>query len=233
MTHTAVIALLAVPVLFAIAMGCVLLRRAFARRELLGEEVALGAAWVFVVGSLIWLGVFLSGSTLLGFGAPWTWLAASHFAFAGFGALTVTALSCRAVSNGRSRKILRILLIAHPVAYLITAAGISGFLYCDELGATSYGLIFVTQLGAFVFGQPNRIARGPLLLVVLALAVPVGTMVPALAWAWGDPILHIAGMVRYHGLVNALGHVGLGLAAFAWGRPQSHSPIRESTHRTP
>ena len=108
---------------------------------------------------------------------------------------------------------------------MVTAAGISGFLYCDELGATAYELIFVTQLGAFVLGRPNRIARGPRLLVVLALAVPVATLVPALAWAWGNPIFDMTGMVRYHGLVNAIGHVGLGLAAFALGRPQSHSTI--------
>ena len=226
MSHTAVIALLPVPILIAIAIGCALLRRAFARAELLPEEVALAAAWVFIVGSLVWLGVFLSGSTLLGFGAPWTWLAASHFAFAGFGSLTVTALCCRVVSHKRALKILRFLLIAHPVAYLVTAAGISGFLYCDELGATSYQLIFVTQLGAFVLGQPSRMARRPRLLVVLALTVPLVTMVPALAWAWGHPILDMTGMVRYHGLVNAIGHVGLGLAALVWGRPHSHSTIR-------
>jgi len=163
MTLTAVIALLTEPVLFAITMGVVLLRRALARKERLPEEIALAAAWVFVVGSLVWLGVFLSGSTLLGFSKHWTWLAALHFAFAGFGSLTVTALTCRTVSKGRALKVLRTLLIAHPVAYLVTAAGISGFPYCDEWGATSYELIFVAQWGAFVLGRPNRIARGPLL----------------------------------------------------------------------
>jgi len=231
MSHSAVLALLTIPVLLAIAMGCALLRRAFARPELLPEEIALAAAWVFIVGSFVWLGVFLRGSTLLGFGEPWTWLAAAHFAFAGFGALTVTALSCRVVSNQRALRILRILLIAHPIAYLVTAAGISGFRYCDELGAASYELIFVTQLGAIVLGRPNRIACGPRLLVVLALAVPVATLVPALTWAWGSPILDIAGMVRYHGLLNAIGHVGLGLAAFAWGHPPSHSIIQKVTLR--
>lgn len=233
MTHTTAIALLSAPVLLAIAIGCLLARRAFARPELLPEEVALAAAWVFVVGGLVWLGVFLSGSTLLGFDVPWTWLAASHFVFAGFGALTVTALCCRAVSNQWALKLLRVLLIAHPIMYLVTAAGISGFRFCDELGAVGYLLIFVTQLGAFVLGQPNRIARGPRFLVILALAVPVGTLIPALAWAWGCPILDITGMIRYHGLVNAIGHVGLGLAAFAWGRPQSHSIIQKSAHQAP
>lgn len=232
MTHTTVIALLSAPVLFAVAFGCVLLRRAFAREKLLPEEIALAAAWVYVVGSLVWLGVFLSGSTLLGFGAPWSWLAAAHFAAAGFGALTVTALSCRAVSDRRALRILRILLVAHPITYLVTAAGIYGFRYCDELGAAGYELIFVIQLVAFVLGRPDRMARGTRLLVVLALAVPVATLIPAITWAWGRPVLDMTGMVRYHGLVNAIGHVGLGLAAFTWGRPPSHSIIRETAHRS-
>ncbi len=226
-------AILTLPVLLAITVGCALLRRAFARQELLPEEIALAAAWIFIVGSLVWLGVFLNGSTLLGFGAPWTWITAAHFAFAGFGALTVTSFSCRVVSDRRALRILRILLIAHPIAYLVTAAGILGFRYCDEVAAVSYELIFIAQLGAVVFGQPTRIARAPLLLVVFALIVPVVTMVPALAWAWGSPIFDIAGMARYHGIVNAIGHVGLGLCAFAWGRTQSHSVIRESAHPTP
>jgi hypothetical protein len=225
-------ALFAIPILLSVAMGSLLLRRAFAREQLLSEEVALALAWVFVVGSLVWLKAFVSEAALLGFAAPWTWLAASHFAAAGFGALTVTALTCRVVSDARALRILRLLLLAHPVAYLVTAAGISGFRYCDEYGAASYELIFITQLGAYVFGRPDRIARGPRYLVALALIVPVGTVVFAIAWAWGTPIFDLTGMVRYHGLVNAIGHVGLGMAAFAWGRPQAHSPIRAVAHRS-
>lgn len=226
MTPTAVVALLTVPVLLAITVGCTLLRRALARQEVLPEEIALAAAWIFIVGSLVWLGVFLSGSTLLGFGAPWTWITAAHFAFAGFGALTITAFSCRLVSIRRALRILRILLIAHPIAYLVTAAGILGYRYCDEVGAVGYALIFATQLGAVVLGRPNRIARVPLFLVVFALTIPLATMVPALAWAWGSPIFDVAGMVRYHGIVNAIGHVGLGLFAFAWGRVPARSVIK-------
>jgi hypothetical protein len=231
MSYAAVVALLTVPVLLAITVGCVLLKRAFARPELLPEEIALAAAWVFMVGSLVWLGVFLSDSTLFGFGVPWNWFAAAHFAFAGFGALTVTALSCRVVSGPRALRILRILLIAHPVAYLVTAGGILGFSYCDEVGAASYELIFVLQLGAIVLGRSNRMAKGPRVLLILALAVPVVTLVPSLAWAWGRAIFDMAGMVRYHGLVNAIGHVGLGLAAFLWGRPPSHSVIQKEARR--
>jgi hypothetical protein len=225
------VALFLVPILLAVAVGCALLRRAFARAELLPEEVALAVAWVFVVGSLVWLMAFVDDATLLGFAAPWTWLAAAHFAAAGYGALTVTALTCRVVSDARGLSILRVLLVAHPVAYLVTAAGISGLPYCSEMGAASYELIFIAQLGAFIFGRPNRIARGPRCLLALALIVPVGTVVFAVFWAWEGPIFDLTGMVRYHGLVNAIGHVGLGLAAFAWGRPQAHSPIR--THARP
>jgi hypothetical protein len=225
------IALFAVPILLAVAIGCTLLRRALARVELLPEEAALAVAWVFVVGSLVWLHAYVSDSTLLGFGAPWTWLAASHFAAAGFGALTVTALTCRVVSDARALRVLRVLLLAHPVAYLVTAAGISGLPYCNELGAASYELIFVIQSGALVFGRPLRIGRGPRRLLVVALLVPIAALVPALAWAWGSPIFDLTGMARYHGLVNAIGHVGLGLAALAWGRPQAHSPIRAVAQR--
>lgn len=223
MNYVVVIGTLAVPVVLAIAIGSILLKKALTRPVILPEEIALAAAWVFIVGSLVWLGVFLSESTLLGFGAPWTWITAAHFAFAGFGALTITALSCRMVSRQRALSILRLLLVAHPVAYLVTAAGILGFLYCDEIGAASYVVIFVAQLSAVVFGRPTRVARAPMLLVVVSLSVPLVTMVPAIAWAWGRPIFDMADMVRYHGIVNAVGHIGLGFVAFAWGRPQSHS----------
>lgn len=227
MTNAAVTAFLAVPALLVMVVGCVLLRRALAKPGFLLEEYGLAVAWVFVVGSLVWLSAFLSGSTLLGFGAPWTWLAAAHFAFAGFGALTVTSLCCRVVSSRRALGILRALLIAHPIVYLVTAAGISGYRYCDELGAFGYEVIFVTQVGAIVFGRPNRMKQGPRVLLLFALTVPVFTLVPALAWAWGRPFLDMFEMVRYHGVINAIGHIGLGFAAFAWGRPPSHSVNQE------
>lgn len=81
------------------------------------------------------------------------------------------------------------------------------------------------------FSRENRMAAGVRWLVAVALVVPVVTVIPAIAWAWGRPILDMSAMIRYHGLVNAIGHVGLGLAAFAWGRPPSHSAIRGKVHR--
>lgn len=226
MSIAAVLVILAVPFALAILAGSILLKRAISRPKALPEEFALAFAWVFIVGSLVWLGAFLSDSTLLGFGHPWTWLAAAHFAGAGFGALTITALSCRVVSDHQMRSVLRVLLIAHPIVYLVTAAGISGFPYCDELGSGGYLLLFTTQLWAVVCGSPDRIPPPARRHLVLALAVPIVTLIPAVAWGWGTPIFDLAGMVRYHGIVNAVGHVGLGLVAFAWGKPPSHSRIR-------
>lgn len=231
MTPRLAIALCVLLAMAAVGFGYALLRRAFARREVLLEEIALAVAWVFLVGGFVWLAAFLSGSSLLGFDAPWTWLAASHFAAAGFGALTITALACRTVSGARALGTLRVLLAAHPIAYLVTAAGISGARYCDELGAAIYELIFVAQLCAVVFGGPYRISRGPRRLLLLALCVPVWTLVPALTWAWGHPMFDLTGMIRYHGLVNAIGHAGFGLAAFAWGRPSARSPLRTAARR--
>ncbi len=230
MTLFASVSLVILPVLISITVGCLLLKRAFMRQELLPEEIALAAAWIFMVGSLVWLAAYFSGSTILGFGEPWTWITVAHFAFADYGALTVTSLSCRVVSSRRALRILRILLIAHPIAYLVIAAGILGFRYCDEVGAAGYLLIFVTQLVAVVFGGPHRMARGPMILAVVALSIPLVTMLPALAWAWGHPIFDISRMARYHGIVNAIGHVGLGIFAFAWGRVPSHSMIQEANN---
>jgi len=214
--------LVAPVVLAAVSAGLVALRRASTRRQHLPEEWAFAGAWVFLVGGLVWLETALRGGTLLGFAAPWTWLAAAHFGAAGFGALTVTATACRVVSKPGPRRVLRSLLVLHPLAYLTIAAGISGYPGCDEVGATLYASLFVVQLAAFLLGAPDRVPRGPRMVLGVALAVPVVTVVPALAWAWGMPLFDLPDMVRYHGVVNAVGHVGLGLAALVWGRPLPH-----------
>jgi hypothetical protein len=70
MNYAVVIAILVVPVVLAIVIGSILLKKALTKPVILPEEIALPVAWFFIVGSLVWLGVFLSESTLLGFGAP-------------------------------------------------------------------------------------------------------------------------------------------------------------------
>lgn len=220
-------ALLTPLMLVGVWMGLRGLRRAWTRTRPLVEEFALAGAWVFVVGGGVWAIAYLSDLTLLGFASPWTGLTAAHFFTAGFGAWSVTAMCCRVVSGAGALRLLRVLVCLHPLAYGVVAAGISGVEGCDELGALAYLTIFVLQLGAVLRGTPDRIGARPRRLLLLALVVPLVTMLPALAWAFGRPMLDLGGMALYHGLGNAIGHVGLGWWALAWGRPPAHAALQE------
>lgn len=150
--------------LLSLAIGAALLRLALARSQTLPEELALAAAWGYFAGSAVWLAAFLSDSQLLGFGAPLTWLAASHFAVAGFGALTVTALACRVVSDRRALTLLRALLLLHPISYLTIAAGISGVRFYDPskpVVAVTLARLKLAEAPRFVrWGKPvERLVR--------------------------------------------------------------------------
>ena len=224
MSHGVAIALLALPALGAGAMALWHLRQTLARPVLLFEDLVLSAAWIYIGGALVWLEAYLSGSTLLGFSAPWTWLTAAHFGAAGFGALTITAYLRRAAPEPRTRRVLLALLVLHPLAFASTAAGIAGAPYFDEVGAAAYLLLFVVQALAFARGPIRGRGSWPGVLLGVALCVPVVTLVPALSWAWGRPMWNLDEMIRYHGLVNAIGHVGLGLLAIAWLRPPRRLP---------
>ncbi len=219
MSHVGAVALLILPVLGALAMFVLQAIRALRRSVLALEDLMLALAWVFPMGAAFWIEAWLTDSSRLGFGAPWTWLTASHFMAAGFGALSVSAWMARTIPNGRARAVMHGVLLVHPVAFACVAAGLTGVPLLDEVGAAAYGGLFVAQ--AVLYGVAAR-PRGPLparLLLGLALWVPVVTLVPAIGWAWGHPLLSMDEMVRYHGLVNAVGHAGLGLAALSWLRP--------------
>jgi hypothetical protein len=58
---------------------------------------------------------------------------------------------------------------------------------------------------------------------LVALAVPVVTLGLAADWALGGRHLDLLGMAWFHGLVNVVGHVVLGLVAFAWLSPAPRS----------
>lgn len=69
-------------------------------------------------------------------------------------------------------------------------------------------------------------------LLGLALVVPIVTLIPAVAWAWGHPLLSLDEMVRYHGLANAMGHAPLGLVSLAWiGPSRRYAPLRAPLSR--
>ncbi len=223
-------AFLVVLVSLAVVGGLVRLRDALARPVILAEEVALAVACAFVAGGAVWLRAGLTESTFLGFGAPWTWLTAAHFAVAGYGALTISALSARLIRSGWSRRVMHAVLVLHPITFAFVAAGITGLPYVDRIGAVGYLVLFVVQVGAVgaaavrapvgarhAAGLPRAVGVGMLL---VSLTVPVVTVLPAVAWALGSPFWDLDGMIRYHGIASALGHAVLGLAAMAILRPR-------------
>jgi hypothetical protein len=223
-SHAGASLLLVVPALACLLAGGYLLREALRRPVLLVEDIALALAWLFPLGGLIWLEAYLTGSTLFGFGPPWTWLTAAHFGAAGFGALSVSAWLVRTLPARAPRRVLQALLFVHPVAFACVVAGIAGASYFDRAGALAFGLLFAVQ--ASVYCLASR-PGGPLvvrLLLGLALWVPVVTIVPAVSWAFGRPLWNLDEMISFHGLVNAIGHVGVALAALAWLRPARRLP---------
>ncbi len=201
-THAGAVALLSLPVLGAVVAGVVMVREAARRPQLALQDLMMAFAWVYPVGAAFWLEAWLTDSSRLGFGAPWTWLTAFHFMAAGFGARTVTAWLTR-MTDGRARRVMHVLLFVHPVAFAAVAAGLTGIPMADELGAPLYAGLFVAQASVVLFAAERR---GPLAARVglgIAVLVPIATHVPAVGWAWGRPLWSMDEMVRFHGITNA------------------------------
>lgn len=223
MSHAAAVALAAGSAVVSTGVGLGLLRAALRRPILAFEDLALAMAWIFPIGAAVWFAAYLSGTSLLGFGAPWTWLTAAHFLVAGFGALILSAWLARTVHGTRPKAVMAGVLIGHPVAFAAVGGGIAGVAWLDEVGSVLYEVLFVTQAAVyFCAARPHgsRFARG---LLGVALVVPTLTLIPAMGWAWGRPPWGLDEMALYHGVGNAVGHVILGLVALTWLAPSRRS----------
>lgn len=172
-------------------------------------ELGLLVGLVFLGAGGTWLLVYGTGSSLLGFSGGWALLASAHGHAAGFGALTITALIAR-LSPG---PLTTTLVALHPLGFGLVASGITGIPGLELAGTVVYVTIFVIQ-----FGVVLRLRR-PLLIV--ACAVPLLTLSLALNWALGFRQLDLFQMAWFHGLVNAIGHVGLGAVALIRSRGAS------------
>lgn len=224
--------LLAIYALGSVSAGIWFTRRALSRTKLIAEEVVLAFAFAYPIGGALWLRAFLHGETFLGFDAPWTWLTAAHFHAAGFGAWTVAAWSARLVptSARRCRRLVVATLLLHPIPFSLVAAGLNGVAHADEAGTWAFVIAFAFQFVGVTPWIP-RTATGALLL--LALATPLLTMIPALTWALGGPLLSLDGMIAYHGIVNAALHVGCGWLALAIIRPAARAEPRRPAADSP
>lgn len=192
------------------------LDRALRRTRLRAAELGLALAWAWALGGGVWLLVGASDGSLLGFRGTWAWLTAAHFHAAGFAAVSLTALLVRATGRGAW------LLAAHPVAFGLIAAGITGSHRLEQLGTLAYLALFGAQfLMALRSGLHRR--RGGVLALV-ALGLPLLTLMLAADWSMGARRLDLAGMAWLHGLTNAGGHGILGLLAFGLMAPEAAAP---------
>jgi hypothetical protein len=175
-------------------------------------------AWGWLPVAAGWFAASRAGVAPLGFGEPITLLTAAHFHVAGFG-LSVLA-STTAQRLGR-RRLGRLAWTAWALVTVGPVCVATGFTV-DEPVLNMIGA-FVVAIGVFAL-CPGLIAatagapRAPRWAGRMAAVVPLVPMVLAVAYSlgpvFGTPAPSIELMVRAHGIVNALGFVGLGLAAF-------------------
>jgi hypothetical protein len=195
------------------------LLRFFAHGFAQTEEVALDVAMLLLPVGSGWLICSRAGLQPGGFSEPIITLTAAHFHYAGFGALTLAGLAGRRLALDRPavRLLYRLTVAGIIVAIPLVALAISDILP-EPPGAILLAISLVALSGLVATLIPRvspPLARG--LLIVSALA-PLLPMALASAYALREQYpaitLTIAQMVRFHGLVNAIGFVLCGLLAW-------------------
>jgi len=190
-------------VLWLLISGLVALRLLFAVRSL--EDFARVIPWGFLVGGAVWLAVYTSGLTLLGFSGLAALLTAAHLHFAGFGGVQLAAKS-------GEKPVPWILAMALGVALL--AAGIAVSPTLEKISAW-YLVVVMLALGVRLGLSARRVTgvRRSLLIVSALTPLVSGTLaalfaVRGFAQMGGfSPWVMFAG----HGLLNAVLFVGAGL----------------------
>ena len=190
------------------------------------EEVAVDLGMAYLVVGGAWTFAYVNELTVMGFAGLQCLLTAAHFHYAGFGACVVAGLLGRALP---ARGLVRVLHLPATLGMMsgiaLLAAGIAAFHPLERIAAwvvagslVSLGLLLVWRAA-----HPGRtLAR-----VALGLA-GLSTLCSGALAAWfsatGFAMLGyeaLKTMISLHGLVNALGFVGLGLLGLRWLRPDS------------
>jgi hypothetical protein len=175
-------------------------------------------AWGWLPVAAGWFVASRAGVAPLGFGEPITLLTAAHFHVAGFG---LSVLASTAARHLRGRRLGQ---VAWAAWALVTAGPLcvaTGFTV-DEPALNMVGA-FIVAIGVFglcpcLVAATNTTRSAGRWAGRLAAVVPLVPMVLAVAYSlgpvFGTPAPSIELMVRAHGIVNAVGFVALGLAAF-------------------
>ncbi len=196
-------------------------------------QLPIGAAW--------W--VATCAGWRLGFSDLIVQLTAIHFHYAGFAAPLICGLAGRGVDPSRRllRGLYQVSCWTVMLANWIVAAGItvSSITWVPvwasapvELAGTvllATGMILLAGLLCLHLPRQAGPRAGALLAVAgLSLALPMALAVAyATGRLYGWPPLTIPEMARWHGVLNAFGFAGIGLAGFALWRPPSRSAARQ------
>ncbi|MEO6988160.1 MAG: YndJ family transporter [Aquihabitans sp.] len=183
-------------------------------RSLDAIALILGPAWACVaIGSLM---ASTAGVELFSIGEPIVRLTAVHYLYAGVGTLAVA----RRLRNERGpTRTTTLALAATGIAPPIVATGFVLGHPGPQIGGSILMTLGVWTSAAVLLARVKRTSSGRVAaLRVAAGLTPWVPMVLAVAWATaqhvaGVPALSIPDMTRFHGLVNGIGFVLLGLLA--------------------
>lgn len=211
------------PWLFACGVAALYgLLRLYVRRTLTPAELALDVGLLWLPGAAVWLLVYRGDLVLGGFGGLAAVLTAGHFHAAGFGALVMTGLLGRGLAGGPAwtRPVFGLTAVALLLAFPALAVGIgAGARQVELAGAGLYvlalPLLALLQLVAAAHLR-DRAAWARVLLVLSAGSLLVSTTFAGMFAAQGfyGAAVPILTMLRVHGLLNAVGFLGLGLLAW-------------------
>ena len=214
--------------LFALGAGLHAGARLGGRSEFLVEEVAMDAALLCLPAGSVWLLSWLGDFSLLGFRGLWVLLTAIHFHFAGFGCLLLVGglgriLGARPDRAPRVWRLYPVIALGLIAAFPLLAAGILGHRGLEVLGVSLYVVLLPGVVGLLWRVSTEPGARGRWLLRGAGLALLGST---TLAGVWGlvrPSIVALPTVLRFHGTLNALGFVGLGLLGLRWNHPASRA----------
>jgi hypothetical protein len=200
------------------------------RSSFLVEELAIDVALLFLLGGAVWMLTWLGDFPLLGFQGLWVLLTAIHFHFAGFGCLLIVGLLGRILwshrtSAPRAWRLHPAVAVGLMGAFPLLAAGLAGHRALEVLGVALYVLLLPLLAGLLLVGAA-RVDSGGLgrwMLVGAALALLGSTTLAGLWGLFRPSLVALPTMLRFHGTLNAVGFVGLGLLGLRLLHPVSRA----------
>ncbi len=171
------------------------------------SQSIIGWCFILLAGGGCWYFAARLNQPLLGFFEPWKTLTAIHFHFAGFAiplsyALFTARLEQRQVARAG---MMRNALMVYLFGFVLVAAGISGFVHFDKVGAILMaGASFVVIAVSLI--ERRHLAQGKLSEALLALSAVAGVSALTLGVLYpfrAGPFTDFQTMASTHGIMNA------------------------------